>query len=381
MKHYQIIISGAGYVGLLCAISLLNIGLSCNIIESQSLENILRDDGKSFALSIKTINLLKKLNLFEEVEKFMQPINKVYCFENNETSLLTMQNSELLGGMISSCTLKIILLNALKKYKNFQLMDNFLWGNILYDDFAKKSYILKNDEIDEETIATSLIVSTEGKNSKMIDYFHLEKIDHNYKQQAIVFNIEHEFPHQGIAIEKFFPEGAIALLPLLSNFEYRNYSSVVWINDDAQYYYIKSLDDDSFLNLFDTKIDYCFGRTKIISSEKKSFPLKLSFLKKYYFNNIIFLGDINHAIHPIAGQGFNLTISDLNKFIGLLQTYNLHSELEIILKKFHHSRMIPNLTMIGFTHFLVKLFGNRNFVLKKIRNVGIKIVDILTSFS
>lgn len=375
MKDFQIVISGAGYVGLLTALSLLNEKIDCIIIESQNLNNILSDDGKSFALSKKTIDLLKKLNLFQEVEKFMQPINAVYCFEDNETSILTMKNSELLGGMISSYKLKIILLDTLKKYEGFQIIDNFSWKDILYDFYARKSYILKNDKIDDETISTKLIISTEGKNSKMIDYLHLEKINHDYNQQAIVFNIEHEFPHRGVAIEKFFPEGAIALLPLLSNSQNQNNLAVVWINDNLQHNYIKNLNDDDFLDLFNKKIDYCLGKIKIISKEKKTFKLSLSFLKKYYLNNIIFLGDINHAIHPIAGQGFNLTVGDLNQLIFLLKKYDLNSHLEVILKKFYYYRIIPNLMMINFTHLLVKLFGNRNILLKKMRNMGIKIIN------
>ena len=375
MKNHQIVISGAGYVGLLTSLSLISKGFDCILIESQSLENVLKDDGKSFALSNKTINLLKKLNLFDEVKKFMQPINTVHCFENEELSILTMKNSELLGGMISSCKLKMILIDALKKYNNFQLIDNFLWKEILYDFHAKKSYILKNDKIDDETISANLIISTEGKNSKMVDYFHLEKITHDYKQQAIVFNINHEFSHDGTAVEKFFPDGAIALLPLLSNSSDKNQSAVVWINDNLQHNYIKSLNENDFLALFNEKIKHCLGEIKIISDEKKTFPLKLSFLKSYYLHNIIFLGDINHAIHPIAGQGFNLTIGDLNKLIELLEKYDLNIELEIVLKKFHLSRIVPNLTMIGFTHLLVKLFGNSNSLLKKIRNFGIQVIE------
>jgi 2-octaprenyl-6-methoxyphenol hydroxylase len=376
MKNHQIVISGAGYVGILAALSLLRIGFECIIIETKNLKDILEDDGKSFALSAKTINLLKKLDLFEEVKNFMQPINKVYCFENDEASVLLMEDNDLLGGMISSHKLKVILLNALKKYQNFQLIDNFSWKDILYDEISKKSYIIKNNKIDEETIEANLIISTEGRNSKMIDYFNLERVDYDYNQQAIVFNIEHEFPHNGIAVEKFFPEGAIALLPLISNSEKVNHSAVVWINDNLQHHYFKNLNDEEFLNIFNKKIDYCLGKIQIISSEKKIFPLKLSFLKKYYLNNILFLGDINHAIHPIAGQGFNLTIGDLNKLVELVKEYDLKIDLDKILKKFHHSRVIPNLTMIGFTHFLVKFFGNQNILLKKVRNFGIKIVDI-----
>ena len=44
MKNHQIVISGAGYVGLLTSLSLISKGFDCILIESQSLENVLKDD-------------------------------------------------------------------------------------------------------------------------------------------------------------------------------------------------------------------------------------------------------------------------------------------------------------------------------------------------
>lgn len=379
MKHHQIIISGAGYVGLLTALSLLHSNFNCIIIESQNLESISsQDDGRSFALSAKTINLLKKLNIFEKVGQYMQPINSVFCFEDKELPTFLMKETELLGGMISAHKLKLILIDELKRFPNFQLIDNFLWKDILYDFYNKKSYILSGNKIDGNTLSTDLIISTEGKNSKMIDYFHLKQFTHDYKQEATIFNIEHELPHNGTAIEKFFPSSTIAILPLLPSPERKNHSAIVWINNNLQSNYIKSLSNKDFISLFNEQIDHCLGRITLISKQK-IFPLKLSFLKKYHLNNIIFLGDINHAIHPIAGQGFNLTIEDLNKIIELLEKYDLNSHLDTILKKFHHSRIIPNIKMIGFTHLLVKLFENNNIFLRKTRNLGIKVIDQLNT--
>ncbi len=371
MRHFEIVISGAGYVGLLTALCLLNANKSCAMIESKNIESVLTDDGRNFALSSETISLLKTLNLFDEIVSDFQKINKVVCFEDGEISTLNIESTELLGGMISSHKFKIFLLKKLQTFDNFQLIDNFLWENIFYDDFLKKSYLTKSSAIDEDSISADLIISTEGKNSKMIDYFKLQKITHNYNQEAVTFNISHNFENNGIAVEKFFTDGAIAILPTIN----KHQSSIVWINNTLQSNFIRKLSESEFHELLNEKLEHCLGDINIVGT-KTYFPLQLSFLLKYSHHNIIFLGDINHSIHPIAGQGLNLTISDLNKLISLIKQYDIHKNFKKICSKLHCSRMIPNFKMIGFTHFLVKIFGNNNLILKKTRNFGIKILDI-----
>ena len=39
--------------------------------------------------------------------------------------------------------------------------------------------------------------------------------------------------------------------------------------------------------------------------------LNSSSLRKYYKNNILAFGDLLHKIHPLAGQGFNMSIRDI----------------------------------------------------------------------
>ena len=96
---------------------------------------------------------------------------------------------------------------------------------------------------------------------------------------------------------------------------------------------------------------------------------------KYHHNNIIFLGDINHAIHPIAGQGFNLTIRDITKLTNLLSCREITDDLQKITGGFFRGRVIGNFAMITFTHVLVKMFEGDNKILKFARNQSIKYIN------
>lgn len=375
MKRYKIIISGGGYVGLLTALSLLNVGETCAIIEKQSIENLLKDDGRSFAISKITIDLLKKLNVWSEVENHVEFIKSVYCFEENQIPTIHLSDSKLLCGMLSSFILKNVLFNKLKPFSNFEFIENYLWSDIEFNDASNECYIFsERDGSKECDFISEMIIATEGRHSKMISYFNLKQFHHDYHQEATIFNIEHEVEHNHTAIEKFFPEGAIALLPLKS--EENNHSAVVWINKTAFTNHINNLDEEKFCELFNSKINYMVGNLKIRNfQEKKVYPLKLSFLQKYSHRNIVFLGDISHAIHPIAGQGLNLIIQDLNKLIEIIENNSNDFDFSKIGKTFMRKRIFPNLAMIGFTHLLVKMFEGNNSVLKYIRNRGIDFLE------
>ena len=364
----KIIISGAGYTGLLTALALLTSGMECIIIEKQSIENLSENDGKSFAISKMTLNLLEKVGVLQEIEEHLLPIKACYCFEDKESAMMKIGNGSLLAGMISSATLKNILLNKLKEFTNFKLHDNYSWSKIKYNPDSQTSEIFSSDDSITSDFTANLIISTEGRNSKMIEYFNLSQKHHDYKQEAILFNVTHEIPHLQIAIEKFFPEGAIAILPM-KNLNEKNHSAIVWINKNSYASYVYSLDESEFTALLRNKIDNLLGKIEVVNfTHRKKYPLKLSFLTKYSHNNIMFLGDINHAIHPIAGQGFNLTIADINQLVSSLKKYSIQTELGKITKSFFRRRILGNLTMIGFTHILVKMFENDNKIFKFTRN-------------
>ena len=109
---------------------------------------------------------------------------------------------------------------------------------------------------------------------------------------------------------------------------------------------------------------------KILSYKKfESFNLNMKLPKKYYYKNILFFGDSNHSIHPLAGQGFNMTIRDVAKFNQILdKKINLGLSIdENIYKEFEKNAKSYN-NMFSFSiDFIYEFFRlNRNFVPKNI---------------
>ena len=118
--------------------------------------------------------------------------------------------------------------------------------------------------------------------------------------------INHEKISNQIAVQIFTKIGPLAFLPLS-----KNKTSIVY-----SIYNSKNIDRKKIIHLINQhNIKY-----KIKKIEKiENFELKSFNLRSYYHNNILAFGDLLHRIHPLAGQGFNMTIRDINLFINIIK--------------------------------------------------------------
>ena len=157
--------------------------------------------------------------------------------------------------------------------------------------FKKKSIRNNNFSIIEKY---NLIFNC-NKDHSITKKFFSKKIEKEYKSVAHTAIVKHQKIDNQVAIQIFTKLGPIAFLPI-SNSE----TSIVYsINTN------KSVDLESLINKYNTK----YSILKIL--DKKSFKLKSLNLRNYYYKNILCFGDLIHKIHPLAGQGFNMTIRDI----------------------------------------------------------------------
>ena len=54
-------------------------------------------------------------------------------------------------------------------------------------------------------------------------------------------------------------------------------------------------------------------------SDVESVGIKFLVLRDYIFKNILSFGDLIHKVHPLAGQGFNMTIRDIKSLSNILE--------------------------------------------------------------
>ena len=293
--------------------------------------------------------LKEKIN----IKRKSWPINKIKIFNEIENS------KEILNfGSKSDKVLYII------KYKDFI---NLLYKNIKKNKFVKQ-YKIKNssffNSILKEEDNYDLIINFNEKN-KISKKLFFKRNEKDYNSLAFTSLIDHEKCDNNIAHQIFTKFGPLAFLPC-SNNKTSIVFSVLDQNNVISDHKIKSL----ILN---------YNRKYKIKSFTKleKFKLKSSILKNYYYKKILCFGDNLHKIHPLAGQGLNMTIRDIKillKLIDIRINLGLPLDNSILVdfqnKTKHYNYIFSN--AIDFIHEFFK-FDNKfknNYSTKLIKVFG-----------
>ena len=132
----------------------------------------------------------------------------------------------------------------------------------------------------------------------------ISNIYDNYNSKALVFNIDHTAKNNNIAYQIFLKSGPIAFLPISEN----SFSMVVSIKN--RYIDEEKFDKDNICEYIKNITNNKFGEIKL-STKLISFDLIGFDSEKYKHGKILFVGDSAHSVHPLAGMGLNLGISDI----------------------------------------------------------------------
>jgi 2-octaprenyl-6-methoxyphenol hydroxylase len=192
---------------------------------------------------------------------------------------------------------------------------------------------------------------------------------HDYGQVAIVATIALSVPHGGVAYERFTPEGPVALLPE------RDHYSLVWTREPADVPRMLALDETAFL----AALAAHFGkRARGFAgvSQRRAFPLTLEVARNTTAERVAVVGNAAQALHPIAGQGFNLGLRDAWELACIvLDTPREALGTPAMLDRYRASRRVDRSAGIAFTHGLVQLFGNNRAWIRVPRGVGMMLLD------
>jgi 2-octaprenyl-6-methoxyphenol hydroxylase len=261
---------------------------------------------------------IKKIEIYSEKLKK----NRILKFENNKKNLFHMVKN-----------------NELYEFLNYKLLKSKFFKKIIIKNKNFYDKLVKKNEYD-------LIINCEENNPISKKYF-IKKINKNYKNIAYTTILEHEKIKNNSAIQVFTDSGPIAFLPV------SNRKTSVVCSLDIQNNIYSNIE---VLNLI-KKHNPKFKIKKIL--KLSSFKLKSSNLRNYYHKNILAFGDMLHRIHPLAGQGFNMTIRDIKELSKIIQDrIGLGLQLDnFILDKFQKKTKNKNFIFSSGIDFIYEFFN------------------------
>ena len=374
----DIIIVGGGLNGSLMAIAAANIGFSTIVLDSKdneaSAEN--RFDGRSYALALSSVRLLKNLDIFEDIIDKSQPILDIKILDGKLVQgpsqfSLHFDNNEIHDGPMGQMVEDRFIRKALftKINKNKQIDYKF---NSKVTEHKKQSGYISITLENGKKLNTKLLVGADGRNSELANRADIKKSGWKYNQSALVCAIEHEADHNGVAWQYFMPSGPLAVLPMTGK-----RSCIVWTEQNANAKAINLFDETRYTKVLAARLGNFLGKFKIIG-DRHTYPLELSIADRFIDERLALIGDAAHSVHPIAGQGLNAGFKDIAVLAHIIQDAHHRGE-DLgslgVLKRYEEWRRFDSAQLAYSTDLFNKLFSNENEALRLARNIGLKLLD------
>jgi 2-polyprenylphenol 6-hydroxylase len=153
-------------------------------------------------------------------------------------------------------------------------------------------------------LAARLVVGADGAQSRVRRAAGITAEVEGYGQTAIVATVATARPHESTAWQRFMRDGTLAFLPLADGT-----SSIVWSADDELAARLVAASDAAFPAELDRASDLALGATALRGA-RVSFPLQRLNAQHYVVQRVALTGDAAHVVHPLAGQGVNLGLTD-----------------------------------------------------------------------
>ena len=220
-----------------------------------------------------------------------------------------------------------------------------------------------------EWVDARVVVAADGAQSLVRAAAGIGAEVEDYEQVAVVVHVATDLPSAGIAYERFTATGPLAVLPLADG----RYT-VVWTLAPDRAREVCSLDDAAFGAVLQQDFGWRIGRIAHVGA-RAAYPLRLSRAERMVGTRAVLVGNAAQALHPVAGQGFNLGLRDAALLAEILAAAP-DPGAPAVLESYERRRESDRRGMIGFTDGLVRLFASDRPGLAVARNLGLTLFDL-----
>ncbi|MFY0649990.1 MAG: FAD-dependent monooxygenase [Methylophilaceae bacterium] len=354
---------GGGPTGLI--FSLLNAHEKHKIVIHEKLNiNALFQQSRALALSASSIDILKKININPKNDLNFIPINKIHTSQKKSFGRVVIDQSKSapIGFVIRYDQLIKALLEkiSVNKYISIHFESEIVSMDV------KKSFF---KDIDNKKYNYNFLIFSDGIGNLLNNQFEFSVDNEMSNYSALVCEVTTQLKHQNIAYERFTPDGPIALLPINNE----SLSKLVWTGNSNFVESLFKLNNNQFIECFHEQFGERLGQV-VDLGKRIVYPLRQQYILKPYIENLLVLGNAAHTMHPVAGQGLNLSIRDIAYLTTILEK-NQYSIDTDIFKEYFENRVKEMKSFMKLTHFLVKGFSNDYVGINKIRSLSLFMLD------
>ncbi|SDO32913.1 2-octaprenyl-6-methoxyphenyl hydroxylase [Vreelandella arcis] len=380
---HDIVIVGGGLVGasLGCALAPLieRYGWKVAIIEaaplpSESLDDAWQPsfDARASAIAEGSAQRFRQLGVWEAMQDQATPIQRIHISERGRLGATRLNACELgvkaLGHVIPNAWMGRVLhqrLNALP-------LEWYCPAKVDSITPTPRGHDLTLS--DGSQLCGALTVLADGGRSGLKEQLGIASRRAAYDQTAVIAHVGVSQPHHGVAYERFTDVGPIALLPLPGQA-----MELIWTHTTGQEQARLDLPDSEFLTQLQAAFGDRVGRFTQVG-QRLSYPLTLITANEPVRPGLAVLGNAAHALHPVAGQGFNLALRGVMDLVEALEQgewANRPLGDMTTLQAFERQRARDRANVVRFSDGLIRLFGLSFPLLPHARAAGLMGLNVL----
>jgi 2-octaprenyl-6-methoxyphenol hydroxylase len=373
-ESYDLVIIGGGMTGLALACAAAGAALRVLLIERQPLAATVAPafDGRVTAVAQASRRLLEAIGVWPELASDAQPIRDIRVGERHSPLTVHYDHREVgdqpLGHIVENRLLRGALLRRAEQLSTTLC----LAAPERIERLDCRDPAARLGLRERGAVSATLVAAAEGRSSPTRAAQGIDVLRWDYDQTGIVATIAHARPHHGLAVERFFPDGPFAILPMTGR-----RSSIVWAAENRLARELIALPDDDFMAEVGERFGEELGALRL-AGPRWHYPLSMIQARRYTGCRLVLVGDAAHAIHPIAGQGWNLALRDVAALAELLvdaKRLGLDPGSAAVLARYERWRRFDSLALIAITDGLNRLFGNDLLPLRLARELGLGLVE------
>ena len=384
----DVLIAGGGMVGMTMALALSHADVRAVVVERQAPTGMpkLSFDGRTSAIAYGSARIFDGLGVWSAMVDDAEPILDVRVADGNLTEgisplFLHYDHLELssdchdsvitpdapLGYILENRTIRRALADAVENSENIETLAPSELASVDRTAFGVTGVLA-----DGRRIKAALAIGADGRNSPLRVAAGIAATDFRYPQTSIVCTVAHDRPHNGVAVELFLPGGPFAMLPLPGQ-----RTNIVWSENSELVTSLLALDDAAFLAEVSRRFGDWLGALTL-AGPRFSYPLGFLHAERYTGLRLALIGDAAHAIHPIAGQGFNMGLRDVAALVeAIVDARRLGLDIgdATVLSRYERWRRFDNTLLATMCDGLTRLFSNDIPPLRLARDIGLASVE------
>ncbi|MBX7272214.1 2-octaprenyl-6-methoxyphenyl hydroxylase [Stutzerimonas chloritidismutans] len=326
-------------------------------------------DARSTALSYGTRLIYQRLGLWEHIAERAEPILRIHVSERGSFGAArldcTREGVEALGYVVENAWIGHCLWQALDD----QVVIRHCPAEVERLEPGATGYRLSFT--DGQQLECDLTVLADGGRSGLREQLGIQVSRRPYGQTALIANITPGKPHGGLAFERFTEDGPMALLPLQDD-----RCALVWTRSQADAARLAQAHEAVFLGELQEAFGYRLGALQQVGA-RHLYPLTLIEAEEQVRSGLVVLGNAAHSLHPIAGQGYNLSLRDVEALsVALLRSDAALGDLAVLQEYARRQRFDQRVT-VGFSDQVTRLFGDSGRLVAAGRNLGLLGLDLM----